>query len=49
MTKRICEISETELQIKKEIASTAKKYEECYKMGSWNGSNFLEEKKPNRL
>ena len=37
MTKRICEIYETELQIKKDCIYV--KYEECYKWG-WNGSNF---------
>lgn len=37
MTKRICEIYETELQIKKDCIYV--KYEECYKWG-WNGRNF---------
>lgn len=37
MTKRICEIYETELQIKKDHIYV--KYEECYKWG-WNGTNF---------
>ncbi len=37
MTKKICEIYETELQIKKDHIYV--KYEECYKWG-WNGANF---------
>lgn len=37
MTKKICEIYETELQIKKDRIYV--KYEECYKWG-WNGANF---------
>lgn len=37
MTKRICEIYETELQIRKDFIYV--KYEECCKWG-WNGRNF---------
>ncbi len=37
MTKKICEIYETELQIKQDRIYV--KYEECFKWG-WNGSNF---------